>query len=280
MPRRYPLRDALVAGYRLFRAGQDVVEGLNALGYARDIAQATWGRIQYEESGGNAPPLQQHSQSQGLEEAAMSSVKRQRRGGPEAPVAKPVKKFVKKCMDKAIETKFIENTQTATNIADSGTIVQCGLFNIVQGATDAGRTGNQIRVTRLTYRLTLTDTVMSVIRCILVWDRQPNGAAATVANVCSGANFNSGYNKDYVVGHGGSRFAIVADFTRVINPPITLTNTPSQINKVFKQDKVVTFGGTAVTIADMATNNLFWIFWASSGATDLSGNVEIRYKDG
>jgi len=195
------------------------------------------------------------------------------------PVAPPVKKFVKGCMERAMEKKFLNQAIAITDIAAGGTLQQAALFNIVQGTTDSTRVGNVIRVRSIRAHLTFTDTVMTVFRILLIWDRQPNGAAAAVADVVATATFNGLYNTNNVVGAGGSRFTIISDVTGIINPNIVTTNTPYQYNRTFLVNKSVTFGGNAGTIADMSTNNLFFLFFASSANTDLSGNLQIKYTD-
>lgn len=198
------------------------------------------------------------------------------------PVSVPVKKYVKRCMNGVLETKYLQQAVDATNISATGTLAQAALFNINQGNTDATRTGNQIKVTRLKIRFTFASSVEDRIRIILLWDRQPNGAAAVIADVMAGTTYNAGFNKNNVVGHGGSRFTIVSDVTRTIQPFITATETTQQHIQTFTKSakKTVTYGANGAAITDMATNNLFWVLFSSSGTGDLVGTLEVQYKDG
>lgn len=198
------------------------------------------------------------------------------------PVAPNVKRYVKGCMSRLIEKKYLNQPITVTNISATGTVQSAALFNITQGTGDSSRTGNIIKVGALWFNLTFTDTVMNVIRAVLLWDRQPNGAGAGVSDVLVTSDINSAFNPNTVIGHGGKRFKVILDTQLVINPPIAATNTPARYNRrlTFAGGGVpVVYGGNAGTVADMTTNNLFWVLVSSSGTCDLNGNLQIKFTD-
>lgn len=197
------------------------------------------------------------------------------------PVAKPVKKYVKGCMSRMIEKKYLNQAISVTNIAAAGTIQQAAIFNITQGVTDATRTGNTIKIKEVWFHLTFTDTVMNVIRAVLFWDRQPNGAAAAISDVFNTSDINASFNPNTVIGHGGRRFKIVSDNQFILNPVIAATNTPVKYNRTyrFKDGVPVVFGASTGAITDVSTNNLTWIFFASAGTCDVTGNLQVKYED-
>lgn len=266
---------ALAVGRRAWQAGQDIETAVTVAGYSAALARGV-----YEYFSQHATPELEAavSQSQGLE-AMAPQVKRQRR--QTIPVAKPVKKYVKRCMDRIIEKKYVDGTVTFTNAPVAGTVNANYLCGITLGTSDTSRTGNTIRVKRITIKGQFNNSGISNYwdnRMIAFWDRQPNGAAPTNSTVISQASVHGPYAHDYVVGWGGSRFEIVSDKRTCANAQLATTGTVVKYEMKWKGNKVVRFSGNAGTVADMVTNN-FCLMMQGDAVCDFVGYMTIEYED-
>lgn len=250
---------------------------LDAAGYAKYVVDAVHQYI----SKASAPELEANSQSQTTDMAP----KRMRTSGgfttaakKKIPVAPSVKKYVKKCMDRVLEDKYKTTDAGYTNIPSSGaTFGDCLL--ITQGITDSTRIGSNIRIKTFTLKGFFTDTVPNVVRIILLWDRQCNGATPGVTDILNTATVNSQYNSDYVVGQGGSRFEVITDRRFVIQPTVSGAIDYQLYNYTWKGDKVVHYDGTAGTIADLVSNNLVFLYIDNNTTCDFFGNIKVKYVD-
>lgn len=249
---------------------------LDAAGYAKYVVDAVHEYIK----GASAPELEANSQSQGEEMAP----KRARTEGSftksvkKVPVAPSVKKYVKKCMDRVLEDKYKTTDASYTNIPIAGATFADTLL-ITQGITDSTRIGNNIRVKSFTLKGFFSDSVANVVRIILAWDRQCNGATAAVTDILATGAVNSQYNSDYVVGQGGNRFDIITDKRYVIQPTVATQSDYQLYQYTWNGNKVVHYDGTAGTVADVVSNNLVFLYIADSATTDFAGNIKIKYVD-
>lgn len=278
---RAALLAAASIGLTAWRAGQDIKQALEGAGYTYSTIQGVYEYITSGQAEADEKETilgRMSTKKRGSTTSSTTSTSKRRQT---IPVAPNVKQYVKTCMERLIEKKFLNQAITITNITGAGTIQQAALFNITQGTGDSNRTGNIIKVSELWWHLTFTDTQMNVIRAVLLWDRQPNGAAAAIADVFNTSDINASFNTNTVIGHGGRRFKIVSDNQYSLIPPIVATNHPVKYNKRinFKSDVPVVFGGNAGTIADMTTNNLFWVFFSNTNTCDLSGNLQVKFTD-
>lgn len=91
-------------------------------------------------------------------------------------------RIIKKFLN--VEYKLIDVSQTATAISATPSVIQ--LTNCQQGDAITNREGNQIKITRILIRYTVTinsSATSTFLRCILVLDRQTNGAQYTAGQL-------------------------------------------------------------------------------------------------
>lgn len=266
------MRNALVAGAlevgrRAWQAGQNVEDAIRAAGFAQDIAsyvsQLTNEPLEGEMSSKRARPYSQEGMT-------FSTSK----------VPKPVRRYVKKTIDRLQDDKYNAIQISDSAVATTGVVATGPLTSIVQGTTDSTRIGNHIRVKHITMKGSCSDTVPNMMRVIVAWDRQPNGALPAWTDICSNASVHSIYNHDNVVGCGGQRFTILYDRRVVINPNDTSLNDYNLVgyhNK--KQNKVVTYDASTSSITDMVTNNLVVAYIAHANTADFLAFVEVCFVD-
>lgn len=198
------------------------------------------------------------------------------------PVAKNVKTYVKRCMDMVIPDKWNDSNCGATNPAVTGTVTGSYLCTIQQGTTDVTRIGNTIRVKRLKLSGFWSSGAAEIVRLVVLWDKQPNGATPAIADIfVSGTpNVTTCFNHDNVVGYGGSRFEVILDRMSTLEPDDTTTGTTDYVTVKFdkKMNKIVRYDGNAGTVADMVTGNLVFVHFGG-GTADFTGTITTMYHD-
>lgn len=224
-------------------------------------------------------------------------VKRQRTYGAyrkgKVPVAKNVKKYVKRCMDRVIEDKWTQAALVTMNPGTAGTVSQIGLSAIQRGTTANTRTGNHIRPKFLRMRISARNDGANPdgqrVRFMIVQDNQCNGAAATISDVFDNSSVLGMYNPLYVQGCGGKRFKILYDKTVDINPTpywnnsVSLTNIENHTTSlVFGRSKlpaVVGYDADTGGVADLADKNVFMISIADDAQCALYYTTWWCYQD-
>lgn len=282
---------ALLAARTAWERGQDVETALQVAGYARYVIDGVVNYITetpQDEVEATTTQLNISPKRPAAGEMSSSmSVKRARRGSKggggkkKVPVAKSVKTYVKKCMDRVLEPKYTTLQLTQSNITSAGVVLATPLGFITQGTTDASRTGNMIHVKRIRVLGHFGDSTASpstVNRFIILWDRQPNGAAPAFGEIIATNDVNGPYNSDTVVGWGGDRFTIIHDTRTTIWQESTGGNLPL-VQYTGKQNKVVKYDTNTGAVADLVTNNLVLV-WCSSGSTaDFAGYLTVEFVD-
>lgn len=269
---------AFQLGINAWRTGQSIKDVLDAAGYASYVVEAVTNHIRAHQSD---PGEATQPDSQTLEENMSSSNKRQRTSTTtkkKIPVAPSVRKYVKKCMDRVLEDKFKEGDVGYTNVPSTGACFADTLL-VANSITDSGRIGNHIRLKSFLIKGIISCNVPDVCRVILLWDKQCNGAAPAVTDILSGSGINNMYNADTVVGHGGQRFNVIFDKRYVTQPQVTTEARFIPWGYSWKGDKVITYDGTAGTIADLVSNNLVFLYISQSGAADVSGRMKVNFVD-
>lgn len=213
--------------------------------------------------------------------------------GQSKPSVKSLDKRIKKINKKA-ELKHVDTFDNLTAIPTTGLIIPLNLST--QGNTDITRLGDDIQATSIQWRLQIiADADLledSMVRMLIVWDRQPNGAAFTIAqlldNTVITGNLQAPYNHSFQ-----ERFKILHDQTIRNNPSVLLdfdvatgSSTTNQPTRKFVRGKrqlsrTVKYNGNAGTIADIITNSLSAVFISSAAAqppTLLSG-FRFYFKD-
>lgn len=267
---------ALAVGRRAWQAGQDIETAVTLAGYSSAIAYSVWDYFANHAT----PELEAASQTQ---EIMAPRVKRQRTSSAsKVPVAKNVKKYVKKCMDRIIDDKWNDTNCGATNPAVTGAVSASYLCTIQQGTSDVTRVGNVIRVRRLKMKGFWSAGVAEICRLVVLWDMQPNGAAPSIGDIFVTAtpNVTTCFNHDTVSGYGGARFQVLFDRTSTLEPDDTTTGTTDYVTVSFdkKMNKIVRFDGNAGTVADMVTGNIVIVHFGG-GTCDFTGTLTTMYQD-
>lgn len=256
-----PIARAFYLGLAAYQAGQDVIAAVELAGYPTRVAVATFNKIMSNRRG--AP-------SQVMPPAA-------------APVASSVKRYVKACMDRSVELRVytLAPTGTLTPFSAAGTLIQTLVAGPIQGTAENSRTGDQIKVDRLTYRFNFYDQTYaaSLVRVLMVKDLQPNGSIPVVTDILASASHLSFFNPDTVTSAGGSRFKILHDKTLQVNTIIA--GSPVAVPYIIdvKGSFVVTFISNSGTSASVGTNNV-WLLFIGNNAT-VTGNMagQMYYRD-
>lgn len=272
---------AITAGVAAWRAGLVVKEVLEAAGYTKYVAEGVHNYISTDPD-----TAAREADSYGTTTTTMSSQSKKRfrpsqttSSQTTAKVAPKVKKYVKNCMNRLIEKKFLYASCNATNMGTGGTVLASFLCQIIQGTTDATRTGNQVRCKRIAIKGWNSTSVAANTRLIAFWDRQPNGGSPSVTDVLQAADVNALYNNNYVSGWGGSRFEIVYDKRLKIEPVIVAQGDYQYFSILSKKEKTVVYKGNAAAVADMATNNFVVIAISDEATADLTANILIEFED-
>ena len=159
------------------------------------------------------------------------------------------------------------------------------------------RDGLEINATSLTmktYILADEDQLLaSRVRCIVFWDRQPNGADAILAG--DNGLLENNIVTDLTVAPRNyktiDRYKILDDFIMVLNPQQAKTESAGAVvtvfpmevcfSKYYKLSRSMKYDGTGGTIADSVTNTINVAYF-----TDLTTNqplvtqgTRLYYKD-
>lgn len=203
-------------------------------------------------------------------------------------------KNVKKSIHRLQRDEELKHKDTSIGAATptvAGSLVL--LNNLSQGDSETARTADEIRATSIQVRgllyndMTITGAGASStrVRMILFWDRQPNGAAPTVATLLDtsvASAFFAPYNDDYQ-----KRYKILKDVTMDFNPNwgISAGTTQQNFGKTFhfkrRLARRVQYDGNAGTIADIQTNSLYILFLSFDDAEPMSiqGYTRFIFKD-
>ncbi len=190
------------------------------------------------------------------------------------------------------EVKFHDLDIDQVPISAAGTIAQDSCVLIAQAVTESARIGRKITVTQLGWRFDVklptttvgTDT-SDVVRLILYWDKQANGAAATVTDILESADYQSFNNLS-----NSGRFKTLMDKTYHISSPSgsgrgstdTLQFGEAETGgSFFKRLNIpVEYNSTAGAITELTTNNIGVLVLAVAGKASLLSKMRIRFTDG
>lgn len=262
---------ALGAGLNAWHTGNDIESVLNKLGYARDVI------AKVNDYFSATPPedIKTGIDDFGTMPVSGRVVKKART----VPVAKGVKKYVKRCMDSATEKRYALQTLSQLNLTPVPTVSASFLCPIVPGNDEDQRSGNQIRIQNIKIKYSFGDSLPQIGRIVVAWDRQPNGSNPGTLDILAAADLNSWYNSDFVVQAGGKRFDVIYDKRHVIMPQVSGAAGYELGSMSWKGNKVVIYGGGSGTVTDMVSNNLVVLGLGTGTTVDLAGVVSIVYKD-
>lgn len=169
--------------------------------------------------------------------------------------------------------------------ATTGTL---SLINGVSSGTDeTNRTGRYSQMVRYDISVFFEPNTAStsangdVIRTILLYDAQPNGAAPGVADVLQNNNYTEPYNSD-----NSDRFLILYDcFVNLEANAYTagvLTNGTPKFHSVLIEDNCdleTIYSGTGATIASIASGSLYLLFISAYASWLGSYNSRVWFYD-
>lgn len=182
-----------------------------------------------------------------------------------------------------VEFKSID-TDLSTVINNAGAIAL--LNGCSRGDEISQRNGRETTMKSIWFRANLFATSATglgqIARLLLVYDRQPNAAALTVADVLTAATIYAPRNLD-----NRKRFKIFMDQTFVLPSRITATvsGTEQVVANFYRKLRhpVVYNSGDAGTVADITTGSLYLVVVGSGapGATagGLLGSCRVRFTD-
>jgi len=223
-----------------------------------------------------------------------------------APSNKSLNKKIHHIENSLIELKFKDVVDAGTTITNTG--VQDLLCPIVQDDTASGRNGNRVFPTSIHIRaelITDPDQVSVLngptwIRCILFWDRQPNGAAPTIVGASNTQSLldNTVVNLGYLSPRNFNtikRYKILYDKVITLNPQVVLTTvagppSTSQVvpmgyylNFTKKLGRMIQFNDTTGVIGSIETNSLYIMYicnvTAGANQPQVVAGYRLYYRD-
>jgi len=231
-------------------------------------------------------------------------------GGMTAAARVPLQKAVAAAVRKTVEKKGMDTVIAQSAIADTtNSNANITVLNLIQqGAGSWNRIGRKVNLksirvkgffTWLYDEEAVTGNVSgNWVRMVLVWDKQPSGAAIPTWDTIFGCTEQNGTESSYTLSQpkydNMDRFQVLRDVVTEFKPQLYLaggsTNTRSEIcpfdEFVDLKGREVVFLGQSnpMTIADISTGALYLIFrtGAAVGSTNqinVSCQPRLRYTD-
>jgi len=183
------------------------------------------------------------------------------------------------------ELKTIDSgTITQSPVAVAGNLV---LLNGVATGTDyTNRIGRKIIMKSILMRFWLlpvgtTESLGDYVRVMLVYDKQSNSAAPTVADILNTATYlepNNLNNRD--------RFVILKDKSVTFNPAnwaagaVTTGDPQTKQLKFYKRCHTETiFSGTGATVGSIQSGSLYLLMISSTAESVIAWNSRVRFFD-
>lgn len=176
----------------------------------------------------------------------------------------------------SFEKKFVD-TNVNTDVTTTATITP---INLLATGTDANnRVGRKIELKSVQVRsfFSLEANTINGIRCMLVYDRQPNGAAPVIGDILATASVTGLLNMD-----NRDRFLILYDEEIALDAG----QAQCRFNKVYKKLKLETvFNSTTTATASAVASGMLLYVTIGSTAADVSDvdqntNIRVRFIDG
>lgn len=210
---------------------------------------------------------------------------------------KPTVKSLDRRIKKIRLNEELSHKDTFYNSQTFSTSANISVLNaMLQGDTNITRDGNNISVTSVQWRFRFqldTDNLLPVvIRHLVLWDSQPNGALPGLSDVLDNSVITTAvfapYNSDFQ-----KRFKILHDKVMVLNPQVisdfdVTTGTTSTLIPVTMLDKgkrslsrVAKYDANAGDITDIQSNALISIFVSNTAAElpTAAGGYRVYFKD-
>lgn len=173
------------------------------------------------------------------------------------------------------------DTTNNTDVTADGTSVCLNLT--AEGAGDANRVGKKITMKSIEWRIGFSNeasitVARQPVRCMLIYDEQPNGALPAVTDMLEASSVFSMKNSD-----NAQRFTILKDWYVDYN---TFGITDTAADRVYVADHgylplkglQTMYKGTTAVIGSVATGSLlfFCLGLTASGSTDM--NMDARFR--
>lgn len=189
----------------------------------------------------------------------------------------------------------------ATATANPGPITETdSIVGFKQGTSQSERVGRKCTVTNILMNInfkqanaTSSSLVVGaacneVIRCMVYWDKQCNGAAAAAVDILRSDLFNSYRNLE-----NSGRFSILYDKTKVMNTTAIAASVASPDNAAQIVSKSwhfkinikcfipIEFSGSTGALTTIKSNNIGFVLWAKEGGViNLAPSViRVRFID-
>lgn len=178
-----------------------------------------------------------------------------------------------KCVDVAHGPSAVDTT------GGLALINGCGRGDDLHERTGRRTTIKSIEIRGYNYVTTGSGTDQ-IHRVVLVLDKQPNGAAMTIAQLLNSASHLSPRNLE-----NRARFQILSDKRWALNSDAAAEPGARKVWKIYRRVNFpVTYNsGDAGTIADITTNSLYVVYIGSNAAGVTAGSIQfhsrIRYTD-
>jgi len=211
-------------------------------------------------------------------------------GSKRGPTTKTLAKRIHH-METKQELKYVDVYSTAT-------IPATGLFTLLNGVSQGSdqneRDGNEVTATSVQYRMLFTKNVQrnadDMVRTIIFWDQQPNGAAPTLVDILDTTIITLQSQAPYKR-ENAKRFKILHDSTLVI-PARVVAGTVAgntvlvgesfiHVKKRIPLSRTVKYDGTSAAITAIRTNSLYCLQISVSSAAppDQETGFRFYYKD-
>lgn len=163
------------------------------------------------------------------------------------------------------EQKFHDLATVESTVSNTGAIVEDSCNHINQGTGESQRIGRRVTIRSIAWKYTIrfipnqaplnTD---DTVRIILYWDRQANGATASVADILEDADYNSFYN---LVSQ--NRFRILMDRKYNMNPTGTGDGTTTDVFGTAKEGRFykkcsipIEYSSSSGVMTEIRSNNI------------------------
>jgi len=186
------------------------------------------------------------------------------------PVMYPKKSL--KYMPTATELKFLDTTLSAGSVTSSNEIVpSTGSINVIsQDIKKSQRVGRKATIKYIGCRYncfldsgTIATATHDTCRVILFWNKQANGAAASVTDILEAGNYQSFNNLS-----NKGRFVVLADRTHsLVSRAATTSFGEDTVNGQLhlKVDIPIEFNSTTGAMAEIRSNNLGFLIISAGG---------------
>lgn len=186
---------------------------------------------------------------------------------------------------KVADATFVDATITQASVNTTGTIQHVSI--IPQGNTINSRSGKACRAKTVKIQAVINQDATAqanVVRCLLVWDYQPNKALATIANILDAVTVTAQPNRE-----NNLRFKIIRDWKYVLSGN---GNLGTETTKVYLDSYVklppdanilYTTADTTGVIDDCIQGALLFITIGDVGAgtadNGLIGNLRLNFDE-